>query len=234
MRSVVRWLSLVTLILGAVLLLIAGAVYSYGAFEEYRFWQEWAAAGGSRPAYDEPAIDLGQSASSFETSQGQDSRQNDIEPTAALPTPTPQPWLKSSPATWIRIAKIDVDSPVVHAPVVNDEWQVPKFVVGHLEGTADLDDVGNIVLTGHVESLASGNVFAKLKEMAVDDAIVLFAGEDPVRYTVREVKVVKNDDLSVVARSANPVLTLLTCTGQWIQAVRDYSERLVIVARPDS
>ena len=91
-----------------------------------------------------------------------------------------------------------------------------------------------MALSGHVESLASGDVFARLKDLAVDDVVMLFAGDDAIPYSVREVKVVRNDDLSVVAPTPELVLTLITCAGTWDPIARDYSERLIVVARPES
>ena len=144
----------------------------------------------------------------------------------------PQRVRPSFPATRVVIAKINVDSPVKEAKIENGEWQVPKFVAGHLENTANPGDNGNVVLAGHIESISSGNVFARLDELRTGDEITLFAGDEAFQYRVTEIKVVRNDDLSVVEPTMDPTLTLITCTGTFDVLTRDYDHRLIVIAKP--
>lgn len=151
-------------------------------------------------------------------------------PTVPIPTPTATPQPK--PPRWIRIPSIDVDSGIVEAVLKNGEWQVPKFVAGHLQGTANPGENGNVVLTGHVQSISAGNVFARIQELNAGDKVSLYVDSNEFPYRVRTKFVVKNNDMSVVQPTSTPVLTLITCTGTWNPFTRDYSERLIVLADP--
>lgn len=239
MCRLIRTLSSAMILFGISLLVAVGALYAYGAYERYRFEHTTAMQAVAEAAL---GVNILEDASATSPSDEEVPVQElpaavpDQVPSAAdtMPrqaTPTEKPK-RMPPATRIRIPKIEVDSPVVEAPLEKGEWQVPKFVAGHLEGTANPGEVGNVALSGHVESIASGNVFARLKELSIGDDVTLFSTGGPSSYTVIEIKVVKNDDLSVVAPTPEPVLTLITCTGSWNPLTRDYAERLIVVANP--
>jgi sortase A len=86
-------------------------------------------------------------------------------------------------------------------------------------------------LLGHVSSIDAGNVFALLDRVQVGDELVV-DGESAQSYTYRvsEVKRVPRDDLSVMERSDEATLTLITCTGAWLPHALDFSHRLVVRA----
>lgn len=155
-------------------------------------------------------------------------------PTAVLASPTasPRPNPTAAPSvTQIRriIAKsIALDAPVVEAKVREREWEVPKFVAGHLEGTALPGTGGNVVLSGHVQSLTAGNVFANLDKLRVGDEVILRTNLGEVAYRVAGRNVVPNNDLSVVRPTEREEVTLITCTGTFNPLTRDYTHRLVV------
>lgn len=222
-----RVLSSLMMILGISLLLAVGGLYAYGTYERFRFEQTMAeAALGVTPAEGRDAASSSDDEAPLEEASSASDAVQDLA-LSTLEKPRRMPAAK-----WIRISKIGVDSPVVEAPLEKGEWKVPKFVVGHLEGTANPGEVGNAVFSGHLESIGSGNVFAWLKELSIGDDVTLLSGSETTRYAVTDVKVVKNDDLSVVAPMPEPVLTLITCAGTWNPLTRDYGERLVVVAKP--
>lgn len=151
-------------------------------------------------------------------------------PTSTVaPTPTQRVY---PPAVGIKIPSIDVESRVVQVGIKDGEYEVPRFYVGHYDNTANPGEGSNGVYSGHVESLSSGNVFANLPEIAEGDEVLLFTEEGIWRYKVREIKTVPNDDLSVMAKTEEEVVTLITCTGTFDPAERQYTHRLVVVAEP--
>ena len=119
---------------------------------------------------------------------------------------------------------------MVESHIVNGEWQVPKFVAGHLEGTALPLAGGNVVLSGHVQSLSSGNVFAKIGSLRVGDSVRVYTKDTIVTYVVAKMDVVSNKDVNVIRPTSVEQLTLITCTGTWLPLQRDYDRRLVVVA----
>ncbi len=154
-------------------------------------------------------------------------------PTIA-PTDTPAPTPTQRPLTIRRIVApaIRLDSLVVNSPIVNGEWTVPKFVAGYLEGTALPMSNSNVVLSGHVQSISSGNVFARIFDLKTGNRVTLYTDAGPISYEVVKSVTVKNTDLSVVAPTDEEQLTLITCTGAWNPITNDYAERYVVIAKP--
>lgn len=130
------------------------------------------------------------------------------------------------------IPTIAVDTQVVTSPIVQGEWQVPRFVAGHLEGTARPGEGSNVALAGHLQSLRNGNVFADLEKVQPGDEVLVSAEGEQARYVVREARLVTPTDVSVVAPTPEERLTLITCAGNWDWLRGEYSHRLVIVATP--
>ena len=89
---------------------------------------------------------------------------------------------------------------------------------------------GNGVLIGHVSSLSHGNVFRDLDRVRPGDAMQVFSEERGFDYAVTEVKRVPRHDLSMFEPTTSASVTLITCTGDWLPDVQDYSERLVVRA----
>jgi len=248
------------------LLLVSVGAFAYGRYQYYQFQQELPSmmerlyqATESSSALDNPSptdtvAPPAPLASATPTIEG--------SPTATVDTKTPSPTTPPSPTITatpsasatasptiagpdgslppvrIVIPAIDVDSPVLPAKFERGEWQVPKFVVGHLEGTANPGPTGNVALSGHLQSTASGNVFARLSEMKVGQLVTLYTTrQDKTVYKVAEVKMVRNTDVTVVEPTTKPRLTLITCAGDWVQyspnyGDGDYSHRVIVVAEP--
>ena len=153
-------------------------------------------------------------------------------PTLVAATPTPEPRL---PITRVVIARIDLDTEVVTAPLVerNGErtWLVPAFKAGQAEYTAGAGQRGNAVVMGHVSSLHSGDVFKNLDQVQLGDEVEVFSRERRFAYRVFEARAVPRTDLAMVAPTSEPILSLFTCTGAWDPAAWDYTERLFVRAR---
>jgi LPXTG-site transpeptidase (sortase) family protein len=110
-----------------------------------------------------------------------------------------------------------------------DPWEP---LVGHLEGTVWLDNVGNLVLGGHSEyPNGKPGVFAGLYNVHIGDGITVQDGETRRDYVVSDVRTVRYDDLSVVYPTSHNRLTLITCDiASFEPQTGTYGERLVVIA----
>lgn len=137
-----------------------------------------------------------------------------VKPVPPVVIPTPSP---GSP-TRIVIPKIGVDAPVVEG----DGWEELKRGVGHHIGSANPGERGNMVLSGHNDIF--GEVFRDLDKLDLGDEIIVYAGEEPYRYIVKAKKIVEPTDVSVMAPTTTPIVTLITCYPYRID-----THRLIIV-----
>ncbi|WP_339147915.1 MULTISPECIES: class D sortase [unclassified Sutcliffiella] len=97
---------------------------------------------------------------------------------------------------------LEVGMPVFHG--VSEDELVKG--VGHVPGSRFPGEGGNIVLSGHRDT-----VFRRLGELKVGDKVVLgFDGGEYI-YKVARVRVVDKEDTSVVVPRAREVLTITTC-----------------------
>jgi len=81
------------------------------------------------------------------------------------------------------------------------------FGPGHLDGTAQPGEEGNCVLSAHRDTQ-----FEFLRRLAVGDALELETPDGRrLRYRVFERRVTRKNDTAVLARTAEPTLTLVTC-----------------------
>jgi sortase A len=149
-----------------------------------------------------------------------------------LPTPTPD---TSAPQRLIVFPSASISAPIIPAGRVQGTWETRHLgdSVGHLVGTSWLDGPGsNIVLAGHVES-ATGEPgpFAYLFQAHLGDTIILREGTREQYYKVTEIEEVQPDDVSYVAQSGKPRMTLITCTD-WDFETNTYLGRLVVIAEP--
>jgi sortase A len=77
---------------------------------------------------------------------------------------------------------------------------------GRITGTARPGEPGNIGIAGHRDGF-----FRALKDIAVGDSVTLDTGADLVAYVVESIKIVTPADVTVLARTTTPSLTLVTC-----------------------
>ena len=81
-----------------------------------------------------------------------------------------------------------------------------RLGAGHIEGTPLPGEAGNSGIAGHRDTF-----FRLLKDIRANDEINLQTATGLLRYKVDWVKIVARDDSSVLARSTEPALTLVTC-----------------------
>jgi LPXTG-site transpeptidase (sortase) family protein len=244
MRGFGFWLGTGMVALGSILLLVVAGLYAYGEVQRLQFESELVRSRPVLLADPVPTITpIAEPTSTRPPTATVDpaaTRSPARTPTDATPTPTETPPPEPTetpvvlsdplPARRIIAPKIGLDSEVVESKIKNGEWVVPKFVAGHLEGTAKPGTPGNAVFSGHVSSIASGNVFENLGRLSVGDEVLIHTQADEFRYRVTHKLTVKNDDMSVIQNAGDERITLITCTGTWLPLRRDFSHRLVIVA----
>ena len=98
--------------------------------------------------------------------------------------------------------------------------------IGHVEGTADIGESGNIGIAGH-----RNTHFRKLEWIRRDDQIKLSAPSGEFSYRVEWVRLFKPGDLEVLDPSHGPALTLVTCFP--FEYVGAAPLRFVVRALPD-
>ena len=80
------------------------------------------------------------------------------------------------------------------------------IAVGHVPGTALPGEDGNAVLTGHRDTF-----FRRLAEVRLNDAIRIVTPDEVYDYRVDDTHVTTPDRTEVLAPTAAPTLTLITC-----------------------
>ncbi|GAB3505353.1 class E sortase [Phytohabitans suffuscus] len=146
--------------------------------------------------------------------------------TSAGPTPTAAP-----PAPGSAIARL-------YLPALERRWVVVEGVSqrelrhapGHYPGTAAPGEIGNFSVAAH----RTKALFWRLDEVRVDDHVVVETRQTWYVYRVTRVRVVKPNDVWVVApvpdrsrsRPTTAMLTLTTCNPRF-----DNYERLVVHAQ---
>jgi sortase A len=141
---------------------------------------------------------------------------NLVKPMPPMQVPTPGPQRP----TRIVIPSIDLDAPVVHG----DSWEDLKKGAGHHVGSANPGERGNMVLSAHNDVF--GEIFRYLEEVELEDRVVVYSGSQSFEYVVKAKRVVEPSDVSVMAQTSQPTLTLITCYPYLID-----THRLVVIAQ---
>ncbi len=122
------------------------------------------------------------------------------------------------PPTRLVIPKINVDAPIIGGV----KWNDLKKGVGHLPGSANPGERGNLYLAAHNDIF--GEIFRYLEELEPGDTYTIYANEQKYRYVVKEKRIIKPTEVEVMLPTTEPVATLQTCYPYLID-----SHRLVII-----
>lgn len=106
------------------------------------------------------------------------------------------------PLALLTIEKLQIEVPVFNGA---DEFNLNRGVA-RIEGTARIDQVGNLGIAGHRDGF-----FRQLKDMAVGDDISLRTPAGLISYRVSRIDIVDPSDISVLRPTAVSTLTLVTC-----------------------
>jgi sortase A len=118
------------------------------------------------------------------------------------PAPVVRTIEKGSPIAALSIPRIHLSAMVLHG----SDPQTLRRGPGHLENTAFPGEPGNVVIAGHRDSF-----FWPLQSIHLGDDIFLDTSEGPLQYRAASARVVTPNDISVLAPTDEPVLTLITC-----------------------
>lgn len=154
---------------------------------------------------------------------------------AALPPVEPQarPVRLTVPSLELEVA--------VDAVAIREDGQMEIPDEGdragwYRHGPAPGSDQGSVVMASHVDTRTGPAAFFALTEV-VEGAEVVVELDDGTRTTYEVVggEQVAKTDLAVdeiFRRDGDPVLRLVTCTGEWSPRMGHYTDNLVITAVP--
>jgi sortase A len=237
--SALRVIGNLLITLGLMMLLGIGGWYGYTTWSNAEYLKEVETKFG--PAAVEPGISVAP------------------QPTST-PRPTPLPVLSSktsiaqeagtvvkapdtSPPVRLNIPSVTIDQQVV--PVgwsmipapgggVKSEWNVADYAVGHHMGSANPGEIGNVVLSGHVDY--KGEVFRNLHKVNKGDEVIMYTDKGQYIYVVVDLKIVREEGVSDEQKRANAAfmnptedrtLTMITCYPYGID-----THRLIVIAKP--
>lgn len=149
-----------------------------------------------------------------------------VDGSAVATPPSPPPEQLPLPPVRVHIPQIDLDWPVV----LSENDHLPRFrAVGWMLGSAYPAHPGNMVLFGHLDGKYA--TFARLRELQPGADIQVVTDGGTQHYQVRAIYDTAPDDVAVLAPTAEPTATLITCSGAWDPLSRSYRQRLVVTAR---
>ena len=137
-----------------------------------------------------------------------------VQPAPAQPVPTPS----AAQASRVVIPVIGVDAPVVEGV----DWEDLKKGIGHLPGSANPGERGNVYLAAHNDIF--GEIFRDLENLELGDEFVVYSGNQPYRYVVTSKRIIEPTDVSVMYPSTKPIATLQTCYPYLVD-----TQRLVVI-----
>jgi sortase A len=147
---------------------------------------------------------------------------------AHWPVPPPSPRPKQAErhrAVQMIIPRLGLRAPVVDEGVDRDGRLpiAPGQVITHFLFSAGAGLPGNYVAYGHDD--IAGSLFRYLPNMRVGDLIELRSGGALYAYRVTGSRVVQPSDVSVLAPTRTPTLTLISCTPYMVD-----TQRIVVTA----
>lgn len=137
-----------------------------------------------------------------------------VQPAPAQPLPAP----RAGRPTRIVIPAIGVDAPIVEGV----GWEDLKKGAGHLPGSANPGERGNMYIAAHNDIF--GEIFRHLDRLELGDEFFVYSGDEAFRYVVTTKRVIDPSDVSVMYPTTQPIATLQTCYPYLVD-----SHRLVVI-----
>ncbi len=132
--------------------------------------------------------------------------------------PAPPPSVAQ--AIRIQIPSLKVDAPVVQG----DGWeQLKKGVAQHI-GTANPGETGNMVVSAHND--VYGELFRYLDRLQPGDQVIVYTQQRQYVYVVDRTVIVKPTQVEVMASTADPTITLISCYPYLVD-----TDRIVVFAK---
>ena len=160
-----------------------------------------------------------------------------VSPLPTVGTPTPTVASQATPSR-IVIPSIGVDAPISVKSISPDGGMEPPYGptdVAWYGFTSKPGAGGNAVFSAHVDYRNYGPaVFARLKDLKKGDPVEVYLADGAVyRYQVVLSLSYPAESAPVeeiVGPTSKEVITMITCTGTFDEASRQYSHRLVVRA----
>lgn len=150
---------------------------------------------------------------------------------------TPPAVVAPAEPASLRIPAIEVSSPLLHLGLAGDgSVEVPQDygLAGWFREGGRPGSRGPTVLLGHVDSRDGPAVFYRLRDLRPGDVIEVTAGDGGLaRYAVQHTEQVSKDafpTFEVFGATADDVLRLVTCAGEFNDGARSYEDNLVVHA----
>jgi LPXTG-site transpeptidase (sortase) family protein len=139
-------------------------------------------------------------------------------------------------AVHLEIPSIELKTDVAEGGVITNrqgqlEWQTLPFIAVQYRETALVGAHGNAVISGHVVTIAEGNVFRNLYRINLGDSVTVETVHGRFTYVVEDVKLVKPTSVEVMASTTSSALTLITCGGEFDRRTQSFTDRLIVVTR---
>jgi len=114
----------------------------------------------------------------------------------------------------IQIDKLGLILNIFSQPLKNGTWEVSQFGANYAEGTSTIKLAGgNVGLFGH----NSQQIFGNIKNLSEGDEISIFSGKYKASYVVTQSFTSSPSDVDVFFETIDPVLTLVTCEGDFFE-----------------
>ena len=133
---------------------------------------------------------------------------------APVPTPGPQQAIR------LQVPAISVDAPIVQG----DGWEQLKKGVGQHLGPVNPGQNGNLVLSAHNDIF--GEIFRDLDRLNPGDLVIVYTNQRSYTYIIVDKKIVQPTAVEVMAPTAQPTTTLISCYPY----LKD-NMRIVVIAR---
>ena len=106
------------------------------------------------------------------------------------------------PLAILSIKKLDLKVPVYNG---TDEINLNRGA-GRIKGTARIDSPGNLGIAAHRDGF-----FRVLKDVEIGDSIDILTNQGEKEFVVSSITIVDPKDISVLAPTEDPTITLVTC-----------------------
>jgi sortase A len=125
----------------------------------------------------------------------------------------------------VIIPSMLLDQPILEGPE-SQQYKILNNGIWRFSWSSTPDKGGNTVLIGHRFTYTNPRgVFYFLNKVSIGDSIAVFWNKQEYLYKVVTISQVPPSDTAIEHNTANPELTLFTCTPLWLP-----KDRLVIVA----
>jgi LPXTG-site transpeptidase (sortase) family protein len=152
----------------------------------------------------------------------------------ATPVPTPSP----SPVPVFRPVRLELPTLKVTAPIVSvgtdadGAMGTPKTAHEVAWWDGIMPGEGNALFAGHKDWNRRPGSFFRIGELKPGDPVVVQGDAVSLAFRVEWVKQVggDSDGAEILGDAGHPVITLITCGGQFDRRIRHYKDRVVVRA----